>query len=54
MPDAWQLAQRLYIRWYSAHGLVWHDNAWTTLDEWGKGYWHSVAEYVLEHFEEKI
>ncbi|MDA4131907.1 MAG: hypothetical protein OK454_02100 [Thaumarchaeota archaeon] len=49
----WMWAQRLYTRWHSAHGLSASDKAWAALDEWEKGYWHSVAEFVLEYFEEE-
>lgn len=49
----WLWAQRLFTRWHAMHGLRDHAEAWQRLDEWDKGYWFGVAEFVFEWFDEK-
>ena len=50
----WLWAKRFYTRWHSAHGTCGHDEAWENMDDWDRGYWYSVAEFVFENFEEKV
>lgn len=53
--EIWKLAQALHTRYISSHGLSnkYSQDHWNTIDEWEQGYWHGVAEFVLEHFERK-
>ena len=49
----WSLAEKLFTRWHSMHGLSEHEKAWQALDEWDREYWYGVAEYVLDNYKEK-
>lgn len=35
------------------HGTSGHEEAWLALDEWERGYWYGVAEFVYDNFDEK-
>lgn len=48
--ECWKFARVLYVRWIGAHGLQFREEMWTSNDEWTRGYWYSMAEFVLENF----